>query len=423
MVALAARRPRDAVRGPRRRRCARRACRRSRPCARARCSHGRKRLGPIAGARAVRDRDCAARVRRLSAGLGAGSACSRSRSARSSACSAWPAFAPRLVTGLAPRRRLPGARRSAAPPASSRREQRRPEPGAHGVDRRRADDRPRARLVRRRARQGPARLGRRGALHEQVSADYVVSSQNGWSALHGGGGRRGRGDARRRARRRASARDRGRRARTRARRSTASTRATIAGRLQLRVEAGLRRAALATLGDDGAIVEAVVRERARPRTWATRSRCGRRPGKTMRPDVAGHLRAAERCRARSAAIVVSQQAFDRDFARPSNQLTLVDGATTPGRSSSGAGRVPGREGRDTRREYVDERSRRIIDDDPEPALRAARAVGDREPVRNGQHARALGLRADARARDAARGRHDAAADPPDGAARERRSRR
>ena len=42
-------------------------------------------------------------------------------------------------------------------------------------------------------------------------------------------------------------------------------------------------------------------------------------------------------------------------------------------------------------------------------LRAARAGRDREPVRHRQHARALDLRAHPRARDAAGGRHDAAA--------------
>ena len=67
--------------------------------------------------------------------------------------------ASRLVAALAgvvgwPSRRLRRRRRPA------RLAERRPQPAAHRVDGRRADDRPRARLVRRRARQGRARLDR-----------------------------------------------------------------------------------------------------------------------------------------------------------------------------------------------------------------------------------------------------------------------
>ena len=51
--------------------------------------------------------------------------------------------------------------------------------------------------------------------------------------------------------------------------------------------------------------------------------------------------------------------------------------------------------------------------DPLRLLRAARAVGDHRPVRHRQHARAVGLRAHARARAAARRRHLAPPDPAD----------
>ena len=57
--------------------------------------------------------------------------------------------------------------------------------------------------------------------------------------------------------------------------------------------------------------------------------------------------------------------------------------------------------------------------DPGAAVRAARLLGGREPVRDGQHARALGLRAHARARHAARDRHDTAPGAPDDPPRER----
>ena len=56
---------------------------------------------------------------------------------------------------------------------------------------------------------------------------------------------------------------------------------------------------------------------------------------------------------------------------------------------------------------------------PAAALRPARPLRDHQPFRDGEHARAVGLRADAGARDAARGRDDAPADAADDPARER----
>ena len=67
----------------------------------------------------------------------------------------------RAVVGAA--RRAP--RRRGRP---ARERERDPQPGPHGVDRRGADDRPRARHVRRRARQGAARLDRRAPIEKQV---------------------------------------------------------------------------------------------------------------------------------------------------------------------------------------------------------------------------------------------------------------
>ena len=60
--------------------------------------------------------------------------------------------------------------------------------------------------------------------------------------------------------------------------------------------------------------------------------------------------------------------------------------------------------------------------DPEHPLRAARALGDREPVRDREHARAHRVRADAGDRDAARDRAHPTADAADDPARERHHR-
>ncbi len=56
---------------------------------------------------------------------------------------------------------------------------------------------------------------------------------------------------------------------------------------------------------------------------------------------------------------------------------------------------------------------------PRDALRPARPLGDHQPLRDGQHARALGLRAHPRARNAPRRGNDAAPDPTDDPPRER----
>ena len=73
----------------------------------------------------------------------------------------------------------------------------------------------------------------------------------------------------------------------------------------------------------------------------------------------------------------------------------------------GAEGLPEREGPEPRR--VQEEPGELPQEHPQHPLRAARALRDRQPVRDRQHARADDLRADARARDAARGRDDALA--------------
>ena len=80
-------------------------------------------------------------------------------------------------------------------------------------------------------------------------------------------------------------------------------------------------------------------------------------------------------------------------------------------------RVSGREGSDAR--GLDHAAGRGLQPVPHHALRPSRPVRDREHLRHGQHARPLRLRAHARAGHAPRGRHDEAPGTSHGAARER----
>ncbi len=82
------------------------------------------------------------------------------------------------------------------------------------------------------------------------------------------------------------------------------------------------------------------------------------------------------------------------------------------RSEAGAGRISRRQGTDEIE--MGERTRGRSEQAPQPALRAPRPLGGREPVRNGEHARALRLRANPRTRDAPSGRHDPPANPANG---------
>ena len=119
---------------------------------------------------------------------------------------------------------------------------------------------------------------------------------------------------------------------------------------------------------------------------------------------------------------ISIEAFDELVDRPRNQYTFVN---TPGgpnettRAELEAATAGFPDARvQTRQEWVDKEDRRVRPV-PRDALRAARPLGDHQPLRDGQHARALGLRAHPRAGDAARGRDDAAPGAADDPARER----
>ena len=127
-----------------------------------RCSADRRRH-PARAARARRRRARAVRRRR--------DALVAARRGRSRRSSGWPA------------RRFGGAA------GRARARERGPQPAPHGGDRGRADDRARAGHLRRRARRGPARLGR-DAVDDAVDADYVVTAQNGCRRFAGGGRRR-----------------------------------------------------------------------------------------------------------------------------------------------------------------------------------------------------------------------------------------
>ena len=143
------------------RRSARRACRRSRPSARAPSPRGAR---SASRSRRGASSPLAARVARLrgalGGSLGSGAVAARARRRRRCCCSSASRGSRRgssarspAVVGL-PARRLGGA----AGRLASR--ERGPQPGPHGRDGGGADDRARARLVRRRARQGRARLDR-----------------------------------------------------------------------------------------------------------------------------------------------------------------------------------------------------------------------------------------------------------------------
>ena len=110
----------------------------------------------------------------------------------------------------------------------------------------------------------------------------------------------------------------------------------------------------------------------------------------------------------------------RAVVRPRNQYTFINVAGRPVRVARAERRsalgLPGR-GADPR--GVDREGGPGVRPVPRDALRPARAVGDHQRLRHGQHARPLGLRADAGGGDAPRGRDDAPPDAPHDPPRER----
>ena len=117
-------------------------------------------------------------------------------------------------------------------------------------------------------------------------------------------------------------------------------------------------------------------------------------------------------------ITIGQQAFDEVFPQPKNRFTFLDAGPDADQAlDRGRGRLQRRQRAHRRR--LRERLHGGLRQLPELPLRAAGVLGRREPVRDGQHARAQRVRAHTRARDAADDRDDAPAGAPDDPPRER----
>ena len=302
------------------------------------------------------------------------------------------------------RRRLAGARQRAAQPA------------AHRVDRIRADDRPRARHARRGARgrdhaQLPRR--RRQDLAQRRLRDHGTEQLQPDPAR---GGERRREEPGRRGRRQRPHRRRGRVRQGSSQPPSTRPRARCSGSTGAQgISRRWRRSATT----------------ARSSTRATRRATTCRSGSPIvltfangeKQDVRrqGHLRPAER---RLAVRPRDDLAagLGRAQREPAQPLHLHPRPRRPERREPEAARpdahrLPEREGADATavRRQPDQRPQL----GPEHPLRAARALRDRQPVRDRQHARPDGVRADARDRDAARDRHDAPPGAADDPARER----
>ena len=121
-------------------------------------------------------------------------------------------------------------------------------------------------------------------------------------------------------------------------------------------------------------------------------------------------------------VTISSAAWDEHTENPRNLFSFVrmrgrPDRGEPGHARAGADRVPEREGADEER--VHRQPDRGPERDPEHPLRPARALGHRVALRDRQHARADGVRAHARDRDASRDRHDSQAGAADDPPRER----
>jgi putative ABC transport system permease protein len=161
------------------------------------------------------------------------------------------------------------------------------------------------------------------ALHEQVNADWVVSSKNGWSAFTAKAGavaEKAPGVARATSIRS----DRGR---------VDNANATVNG-VDPKTVAGLYHfdwkqgsdATLAKLDGNGALVKRSFAKKhdlelGQPFTLRTPA------GKPLHLRVVGVFQ-PPRLYELLGGIVISQQAFDRNFARPGNSLTLIDGSVS-----------------------------------------------------------------------------------------------
>jgi putative ABC transport system permease protein len=161
------------------------------------------------------------------------------------------------------------------------------------------------------------------ALHEQVSADWVISSKNGWSAFTAAAGTAA--EKTPGVTHSTSIRsDRGRVAGANATVNGVDP-ATVGGLYNFTWKQGSN-ATLAKLAGDGALVKRSFANDhglrlGEPFTLRTPA------GKPMHLKVVGVFQ-PPRLYELLGGIVISKQAFDRNFARPGNQLTLIDGTVS-----------------------------------------------------------------------------------------------
>ena len=146
------------------------------------------------------------------------------------------------------------------------------------------------------------------------------------------------------------------------------------------------------------------------------------PGGTILAlEVSGHLRPAHgRLAVRSGDVLGATSSTASSRTREHLHVHHACGAARRrehGGARAALAALPERQGADEA--AVHRQPDRRAERSPEHPLRPACPLGPGQPLRHRQHAGADGVRADARARHAARGRHDAATDAADDPARER----
>jgi putative ABC transport system permease protein len=189
------------------------------------------------------------------------------------------------------------------------------------------------------------------ALGKQVSADWVISSKNGWSAFTAAAGtaaERTPGITRSTSIRA----DRGRVRNTNATVNGVDPK-TVAGLYRFEWRDGSSEQALAELGTHGALVK---RSFARKHNLHLGDAVTLRTpsGRPLQLKVVGVFQ-PPRLYELLGGIVISQRAFDRSFARPSNQLTLIDGAVSRATLQRSLAQFPDTK-IETKAEYIDSQS-------------------------------------------------------------------
>ena len=292
------------------------------------------------------------------------------------------------------------------------------EPGPDGCDRGGADDRDRARDRSSPCSRRACATSNSDAIKRQIRADFVITSQDGYTPFVAGAGdaprRRPGAEVVHATSARTSPRSPARPLH-RHRPGEAST-----GRYRVRVEGRRlrRRARVSSAGP----ARSWRRTSRSDKTLAVGDsfRCARRRGKasTSSSRASTSRRRSTRC---SAASVVSTQMFDSLYERTRNQYTFATSRASDGGAAAALedavaafpdARVQ------TRAEWIEKEDREIQQFLSLLYVLLALSVIVLD-LRDREHARALDLRADARARDAAGGRDDPPPGAPDGAARER----